>query len=209
MGNTSAVSTDIDEREHIGLVLQAERRSLEMIAGGARLADILTDLCNAIDAQDPSVMCAVMLMDADGEHLRAAAGPRIPVEWTRLITPLEIGPDAGACGAAAYLKQPIIVGDISSDPQFDFLDYREQALRHGLRAAWSMPLLSKTNEVLGTFGMYYREPRTPTARDLARAQGAAQLAVVAIESERAQAALHQALADIQRSEDRLRTIIDT
>jgi len=209
MGNTSAVSTDIDEREHIELVLQAERRSLEMIAGGVRLADVLTDLCNAIDAQDPSVMCAVMLMEADGKHLRAAAGPRIPVEWTRLITPLEIGPDAGACGAAAYLKQPIIVGDIASDPQFDFLDYREQALRHGLRAAWSMPLISKTNEVLGTFGMYYREPRTPTGRDLARAQGAAQLAVVAIESERAQAALHQALADIQRSEDRLRTIIDT
>jgi formate hydrogenlyase transcriptional activator len=204
---TTTASADTDEREQIERLLQAERRSLELIAGGARLADILTDLCNAIDAQDPGLMCAVMLADEDGTHLRPAAGPRIPAEWTQLITPLRIGPDVGACGAAAYRKQPVFVADIASDPQFK--DFREAALRHGLRAAWSMPLISKTSEVLGTFGMYYREPRTPTGRDLARAQGAAQLAVIAIESERAQAALRQAVADVQGSEDRLRTIIDT
>ena len=204
---TSTASADADESKHIERLLQAERRSLELIARGARLGDILSDLCAAIDAQDPGLMCAVMLVDTDGTHLRPAAGPHIPSEWTQLITPLPIGPDIGACGAAAYRKEPVIVADIATDPQFR--GYREAALRHGLRAAWSMPLLSRTDEVLGTFGMYYREPRAPTARDLARAEGAARLAVIAIESERAQAALQQALADVQRSEDRLRTIIDT
>ena len=204
---TTTASADTDEREQIERLLQAERRSLELIAGGARLGDILTDLCAAIDAQDPGLMCAVMLADEDGTHLRPAAGPRIPAEWTQLITPLRIGPDVGACGAAAYRKQPVFVADIASDPQFK--DFRKAALRHGLRAAWSMPLISKTGAVLGTFGMYYREPRAPTGRDMALAEGAAQLAVIAIESEQNQAALQRALAQIQGSEDRLRTIIDT
>ena len=207
MASTTIASKQADAREQIEVLLQAERRSLELIVGGARLGDILTDLCNAIDAQDPGLMCAVMLVDPTGTHLRPAAGPRIPAEWTQLITPLPIGPDVGACGAAAHRREPVIVTDIANDPLF--ADFRDQALRHGLRAAWSMPLVSKTHQVLGTFGMYYREPRAPTARDMAWAEGAAQLAVIAIESERAQAALQQALADVQRSEDRLRTIIDT
>jgi FOG: GAF domain len=207
MASTTIASTETDEREQIEALLQAERRSLELIAGGARLGDILTDLCTAIDAQDPGLMCTVMLVDPDGTHLRPAAGPRIPAEWTQLITPLPIGPDVGTCGAAAYRREPVIVADIATDPLFP--NFRDQALHLGLRAAWSMPLVSKTHQVLGTFGMYYREPRAPTGRDLARAEGAAQLAVIAIESERTQAALQLALADIQASEDQLRTPIDT
>ena len=50
---TTTASADTDEREQIERLLQAKRRSLELIAGGARLGDILTDLCAAIDAQDP------------------------------------------------------------------------------------------------------------------------------------------------------------
>lgn len=67
---TTTASADADEREHIERLLQAERRSLELIARGARLGDILSDLCAAIDAQDPGLMCAVMLVDTDGTHLR-------------------------------------------------------------------------------------------------------------------------------------------
>src|SRR6476661_11135456 len=101
----TTASADTDDRERLERLLQAERRSLELIAGGARLGDILTDLCAAIDAQDPDLMCAVMLADADGTYLRPAAGPRIPPEWTQLMTPLPIGPDGGACGAAAHRRQ--------------------------------------------------------------------------------------------------------
>ncbi len=205
----TVTNAETEERERIESLLLAERRSLEMIAGGARLNDILTDICDAIDAQDPGIISTVLLVDPDGQRLRPAAGSRVPPDWTRAITPLEIAPDAGACGAAVYSQQPVIVADIASDPLFVRGDYRERALRNGLRAVWSVPLLSKTRGVLGTFALYYREPRTPTARDLARVEGAAQLALVAIESARAQTALQQALVEIRYSGDRLRTILDT
>jgi PAS domain S-box-containing protein len=209
MVSADGTATELDEPAQAASLLLAERRSLEMIAGGARLSDILTDICSAIDAHDPAIMSTVLLMDPDGKRLWPAAGPRVPAAWTEIITPLEIGPVMGSCGTAAFLKKSVISSDIASDPLWDVAGYRELALANGLRASWSKPLISKTNGVLGTFAMYYAEPRTPTEHDLARIEGAAHLALIAIESERAQTALKKALVDITSSEDRLRAIIDT
>lgn len=41
MASTTIASTQTDEREQIEVLLQAERRSLEPIAGGARLGDMV------------------------------------------------------------------------------------------------------------------------------------------------------------------------
>src|SRR2546428_13907177 len=75
-----------------------------MIAGGASLADILTNLCAAIDAQSPGIISSVLLMDPDGQRLWPAAGPRVPSDWTRAISPLMIGSDMGSSGTAAFWK---------------------------------------------------------------------------------------------------------
>jgi len=177
-----------------------------MIAGGARLADILEILCDTIDARAGNIISAVMLMDPDGMRLRPAAGPRVPKGWIEVITPLKIGPFIGSCGSAAFLKQRVIVPDIATNPLW--VDYRDVALSYGLRAAWSQPLLSKNQQVLGTFGMYYVEPRTPSETDLRLIEGAGHIAVIAIEGERSQVALTRALDEIAKSEAELRTIVD-
>ena len=199
-------NTDIEDRKRAEALLAAEKRTLEMIANGARLTDILESLCHTIDAQAGNIISAVMLLDTDGAHLSPVAAPRLPEGWIEAITPLKIGPGIGSCGSAAFLKQRVIVSDIATDPLW--VDYRDAALRHGLRAAWSQPLHSKNQQVLGTFGMYYPEPRTPSETDLRLIEGAGHIAVIAIEGERAQAALTKAFDEIAKSEAELRTIID-
>jgi formate hydrogenlyase transcriptional activator len=200
-------NTDIEDRKRAEALLAAEKQTLEMIANGACLPDILEKLCETIDAQSSGVKSAVMLMDADGMHLRQAAGHRVPKGWVEAITPLKIGPSIGSCGSAAFLKQRVIVSDIATDPLW--ADCRELALSYGLRAAWSQPLLSKNQDVLGTFGMYYPEARTPSETDLRLIEGAGHIAVIAIEGERSQEALRSAFEEIRNSEARLRKIIDT
>src|SRR6202035_250469 len=108
--------------------------------------------------------------------------------------------------SAAFLKQRIIVSDIANNPLW--VDYRDLALSYGLRAAWSQPLLSKNQQVLGTFGMYYAETRTPSETDLRLIDGAGHIAIIAIEGERARTALAKASEEIKKSEAELRTIID-
>ncbi len=182
-----------------------------MIAGGASLADILTKLCAAIDAQNPDMMSMVMLMDPDGQRMWPVAAPRVPADFAQAFRPLMMGPDMGCCGTAAFRKERVIISDLASDPLWSVLrdgQSREVALAHGLRAAWSQPLLSKDNEVLGTFGLLHGTPRSPTPCELQLIEDAANIAVIAIEGERSQAALKKAFHEIKASEQELRNIVD-
>jgi formate hydrogenlyase transcriptional activator len=204
--NWYGADTDIEDRKRAEALLAAEKRTLEMIASGAPLADILESLCDTIDAQSPKIISTAMLMDPDGKRLWPIAGRRIAKSWIEAITPLTIGADVGSCGTAAALKRRVVVSDIAADPLW--ADYRELALANGLRAAWSQPVLSKDQEMLGTFAMYYREPRTPSESDLQLIEGASHVAVIAIEGERSRTALQKASEEIKKSEAELRTIID-
>jgi hypothetical protein len=126
----------------VGALLLAERRMPEMIADGAALIDILEELCRTVDAQQLDVISAVLLMEPEGKRLWPAAGSRVPVGWARVITPVQIGPDADSYGTVAFLKQTVIISDIATDPLFELADYRSLALSHGLRAAWYQLLFS-------------------------------------------------------------------
>jgi PAS domain S-box-containing protein len=199
-------NTDIEDRKRAESLLAAEKRSLEMIAGGAPLTDILESLCNTVDAQASAIISTAMLMDPDGKRLWPVAGHRIPKGWIKAITPLTIGACVGSCGTAAFRRERVITWNIAADPLW--IDYRDLALSNGLRAAWSQPLLSKDQQLLGTFAMYYAEPRTPSESDLQLIEGAGHVAVIAIEGERARAALAKAVEEIKKSEAQLRAIID-
>jgi C4-dicarboxylate-specific signal transduction histidine kinase len=78
-----------------------------------------------------------------------------------------------------FLGQPVIVRDVLEDPRWE--DYRDLAIAHGLRACWSTPIMSQQGKVLGSFAMYYREPRNPTAEEVRLIEIATQLAAIAIE----------------------------
>jgi formate hydrogenlyase transcriptional activator len=186
----------------------AEKRTLEMIADGASLKDVLTQLCDSIDVQVSPSVTSVLLMERDGKHLILTAGPRVPPEWVCAIGPVPVAPDAGLCGTAASLKTRVIVTDVATEENWHD-EYRDVAIRNGIRAAWSQPILTKDHQVLGTFALYSSESRVPTDGDLALIEGAGRIALIAIERQQSQEALRSALDQIRNSEAKLRTIIDT
>ncbi|HXP45233.1 MAG TPA: sigma 54-interacting transcriptional regulator [Candidatus Acidoferrales bacterium] len=189
-------------------LLAAEKRTLEMIADGASLKEILDDLCHSIDVVVSPVISTVLLMDADGERLWHTAGTLVPREWLPVVSPLRIFPHAGCCGAAAFMKERVIVADIATD--INWLDeYRDLAIKNGIRAAWSEPILTKDGEVLGTFALYSSESRIPTDAEIELIEGARHIALIAIERQRSQAALALALEKIKRNEESLRLIVDS
>src|SRR6266436_33516 len=205
-GSESKQGPDTTTPSQAESLLAAEKRTLEMMANGASLSEVLNDLCASIDADAPPVTSMVCLMD--GEWLSPCAEPHVPATFKAAISPWRIGPDRASCGAAAFTKQRVIVPNISKDPRWPD-DARDLTLSHGFSAAWSEPLISKDGEVLGTFAMYYPEPRTPQSCDFELINAAGHIARIAIEGERSHLALKKALVEIKNSENRLRTIIDT
>src|SRR5437773_7195128 len=188
-GYFQAILRDVSERKKAESLLAAEKRVLEMIATGVPLKEILNALCLFIEEQRSRTLASVLLLNPDGVHLDCIAGPSLPKEWMKQMEALPIGPCAGSCGTAAYRGSPVIVSDIMTDPLWDVPEHRTAALKHGLQASWSNPVVSSKGKVLGTFCMYYREPRTPTSQDLELIELATHLVRVAIERDRAQEAL--------------------
>src|SRR5271155_3307649 len=174
-------------------------RILALIMGQNPLAATLNALCTDIEQHYPGMVCSVLLLDADGITLLHGAGPSLPPEYNQSINGVKIGPSVGSCGTAVYRKQPVVVSDIAADPLW--AEYREEALRHNLRACWSAPISSQDGKMLGTFAIYYREQRTPDAQHLRLIDHATQLVALAIERDRDKIQLRAA-------EDRYRTLVE-
>jgi len=138
-------------------------------------------------------------MDPNGRQLRHGAAPNLPKAYNDAIDGLVIGNSAGSCGTAAYRAEQVIVPDIAND--LLWADFRELALAHSLRACWSTPIFSSEGNVIGTFAMYYREPRSPSPREQDTIKHVTYLAGVAIQRKLAEAARRESeayLAEAQR-----------
>jgi PAS domain S-box-containing protein len=166
---------------------RAFRRTMTLIAGGNPLCTALLAIVQAVEAEDPSTVCSILLLDAEGEHLLIGAAPGLPEFYNQAIHGVRIGPSAGSCGTAAYIGARVIVEDIQTDPLW--LDYKALAAEAGVAACWSEPIRSASGAVVGTFAIYHRQPSTPSEEDVAFIEAAAELAAIAIDRQRAEETL--------------------
>jgi PAS domain S-box-containing protein len=162
---------------------RGQREVIEAIATGAPLAHVLERVVLLIEGQAAGMICSILLLDREQGRLRHGAAPHLPRPFVAAIDGSLIGPAAGSCGTAAYRGERVIVEDIATHPTW--ADYKDAALPHGLRACWSSPIFSIGRQVLGTFAMYYAEPRGPADHERAWVDRATHLAAIAIERDRA------------------------
>ena len=167
-------------------LLQGEKNLTEMIARGDALEAILEGSCKLVEEALPGALAIILLLD--GKRLRRGAAPSFP-KYIAEIDGFEIDPDLGTCSAAAARKEQVITEDITKDAHW--AGYLDLAARHGLRAGWATPILSSANEVLGTFGLYWPEPRAPTPEHLQIISQVVRLVAFAIERKRSQDAISE------------------
>ncbi len=190
-------SIDVTEGKRAEALREGESRILEMIARDARLEEILESLVRVVEAQFAGFLCSVLLLDEDGQHVRHGAAPSLPESYTKAIDGLCIGPKAGSCGTAMYRREPVVVTDILLDPLWE--PYRSVTEPYGFRACWSTPILAPSGKALGSFAMYYCEPRSPSPAETRALEMATHLAGIAIERRLAREErerLRQAQADL-------------
>ena len=174
-------------------LLESERNILQRIAAGDPLEVVLEELIRAVERPSAGeLLGSILFLSDDGRRLLHGAAPSLPAEYNAAIHGIEIGPQVGSCGTAAHTGHPVYVCDIAEDPLWS--DFRDLALRHGLRACWSTPIRGTDGKLIGTFANYYRDPRTPTERDLEIIAMVTQTAAIAVER-------HRIEMDRRRSEE--------
>jgi PAS domain S-box-containing protein len=191
---------DITARKRAEALLAGEKRLLEMIARGDSLPLLLNALCRQVEMTATGSLCSVLLVDPNGRQLRAGAAPSLPLDYTQALDGRLIEAGIGPCGDALLSKEPVIASDFRTDERWS-AEYRALALSHGLLACWSTPILSLEGQALGTFAMYYREPRSPTPEEHNVIEQFRDIASIAIEQTQAESALRRSeayLAEAQR-----------
>jgi PAS domain S-box-containing protein len=176
---------------------------LERIATDAPLQETLDELVAHVEAQIPGAIGSLLLLEPDGRHLRCASGRGLPPAYNAVIDGIEIGARVGSCGTAAFRREPVFVTDIWTDALWDH--HRDLARQHGLRACWSIPILSRRRleraGVLGTFAVYFRAPAAPEPAHRDALAHAEYLACIAIEAD-------YAVRELRESDARLRMFVD-
>ena len=180
---------DVTERRRAAIRAAGEREVLELLASDAPLTTVLERITINHERAFPGMLCSVLLLDDDGQTLRHGAAPSLPKAYCDAIDGARIGPSMGSCGTAAYTKKTVIADDIASDPRW--VNFSALALGHGLRACWSVPLISSGDTVLGTLALYYREPAHPTDIESTAIERGAHFASIAIERQKLRQSVHE------------------
>ena len=153
----------------------------QLIGNGEPPQKILACLVQAAEtiAGDGSVS-SILQLDQQG-LLRNAFSPNLPADYLRAIDGLKPSPFVGTCASAAATGNMVITPDFKSDDKWAELRHLPLAL--GFTGAWSMPIKDDSGKVLGTFGTYFRESRTPSAEEMSGVQQLAAMAAKALTSE--------------------------
>ena len=155
--NTTVVIANITKAKQLQVL---QRDVLEAVANDIPLKEVMQLICGRVEALAPRIACSILAIDDNG-RLRGLAAPSLPREMTDAFDGLEIGPEVGSCGTAAFRGTPVVVTDIASDPLW--AKYRDVVLPHGLKSCWSSPIKLRDGRVAGTFAFYAAEKRGPSA----------------------------------------------
>jgi PAS domain S-box-containing protein len=161
-------------------IIEGQAYVLEMISQNVSIQEVLEGIIVWVEGHsEGEVLSSILLADKDAKTLLHGAAPSLPDFYNKAVHGLTIAYGEGSCGTAAFTRQQVIVEDIANDPLW--AKYTDITAQAGLGACWSTPLIGKEGNLLGTFAMYFKTPRTPTENDLHIIRMVGRTIVIAIE----------------------------
>lgn len=124
-----------------------------------------------------SQACSLYLLNAAGTILHPGVIIGLPESYVARCGPVPVGTQC--CGRAVQHKEPWVVTDMLTDPLF--ADAKQASVDSGIRAAFSVPVISRTGAAMGSLACHYRKPYKPTATDIERNETFAKLIAYALE----------------------------
>ncbi|MCP5144272.1 MAG: PAS domain S-box protein [Gammaproteobacteria bacterium] len=162
-GNMIDAYRNEQNRREAEELLAIENRMLAIINQARPLGMVLDEIALTIETLMPDMRATIFAADRDCRYLRMIAAPTL---FSRLFGPeslVPIGEGVGNCGTAAFRREVVIASDILTDR--NWVNLQEVAKELRVRACWSVPLIAGDGTLLGTFAMYFDQPRKPTPFD--------------------------------------------
>jgi len=153
---------DITESKMLANLDHLEKEILELNSRkNTNIETVLQLYVQGIEGLFPQMKYSILRVEDN--KLYNWASQSLPNDYLKAINNLPIGPETGSCGAAAFLKETVIVNDIENDVKW--APYKHLVLPHGLRACWSYPIIDSLGNVIAVLGIYYKTVKGPDATE--------------------------------------------
>jgi PAS domain S-box-containing protein len=197
---------DLSSQLRTQRLVEGQNAALQLIISGTPLKEVFSRLIAVVEAESAGdAFCSILLLDSATGQLRHGAAPSLPDAYNHTVHGIGIDPEVGTCAAAAATHKTVFTEDIATSPGWQALKHLPLAL--GLRAAWSMPIVSAEGEVLGTFGTYFRRSRLPSEAEIATVGMLTKTAAVAIERRQSEEHLRAAIGETNRQQRLYETVL--
>ena len=194
-GETIAVNVvleDVTESRWGEQLLVEQNRLLNMIASARPLEEVLSELTAAIDRLEPRTRSAVLVTDESRRSFETAVSANLPQTYTSRLAGVEITDiPVGTCCKAVSCGEAVTSVNVAEDTRWTD-EWRDLCLQHGIKACHSVPIFGESGKPMGTVVLGFDTPREPDPRGRRLAELGAQIAGVAIDRSRAEAALRSA-----------------
>lgn len=171
-------------------LIEVQRDILELIVTSSDFQHALEALCYATEGIVANALSSIMIFNESKNELTVRAAPSLSEEVTQQLSGLIPNQNAGSCGTAVFTNEPQFVIDISTDERWK--EHRELVGDLNIHAYWSMPIVNKENETVGSFALSSFEKRKPDEFQKNLMQTSAYLASLVLQREQDDQALKDA-----------------
>jgi diguanylate cyclase (GGDEF)-like protein/PAS domain S-box-containing protein len=180
---------DITVAKQADIIQQARLSVFDQLVQHDSLEQLLGDIVAQLEHARPEMRVSILLKDIKTGLLYTGAAPSLPDFYNAAVDGLEPKIGNGSCGTAAALGEPVFAEDIQTHPYWQkYLELTQQA---GVAACWSIPFTNENGDVLGTFGIYYDQPNSPSQADLHLITEFSRITGLAVERFRVETCLRQ------------------
>ena len=191
---------EIVERKLAEALLSCQKQALEMVAKGEPLKAVLDFLARSMERQSQDeFLVALHLLEEDGHHFGQVAAPSLPSSYAQATKGMDARLQMGPCSAAVVAQTPTVVRDFATEVRWPA--FTADIISLGFRGCFTTPIVSSNQKILGTFAIYYREPRDPSPSDQQLVEVVTHTASIAIERKQAEKMLRE-------SEERFRALFE-
>lgn len=157
-------------------------RTLEMVSRGKPLTDILENIIQGIEQQNPDMLGCVLILDQDSNHFKIGAAPSMPTDCITALDGMPLNQGLDSCEASPFF------GDSNHDlkPRTHpyWSEFSKQARKSRFAYCWSQAIIDAMGDTLGILSICKRQFGYPNADNLMLIEESASLSAIAIERNR-------------------------
>ena len=166
----AAAIRDVTERKRIETALAVQLEDMRQLHAmssrlieAADLPNVLEEVLDTVIDLQQADFGNIQLCDAEGGARRIVAQRGFSPAFLEYFRNVDTHDDS-ACGGALRAGERVIIEDIGQDEAF--LPYRDIAAQEGYRAVQTTPIRGHDGITRGMLSTHFRQPHSPSAREL-------------------------------------------